>query len=111
MINKHFLDNVESWLEFTSNLEKINIFIYHADFKIDMSLPITVLGQHFTDSLSLFSFKPLIDKPTRITNLTHTIIDNIFPNVLDNKQKGLIYYISDYLPIIMYDYARTISTY
>ena len=93
-----FLDKLESCLEFVSRENK-DIYIM-GDFNIDLSLPYTVLGQHFINLLSSFSFKSLIDKPTRITNVTHTIIDNIFSNVIDNEQNGIIYYdISDHLPI------------
>ena len=93
-----FLDNLESCLELISRENK-EIYIT-GDFNIDLSLPYTVLGQHFTNLLSSFSFKPLINKPTRITNLTHTIIDNVFSNVFDRNENGIIYYdISDHLPI------------
>ena len=91
-----FLDKLESCVEFISR-ENEDVYIM-GDFNIDISLPFTVLGQHFTNLLSSFFFEPLINKPTRITNLTHTIIDNIFSNVLDNKQNGIIYYdISDHI--------------
>ena len=49
-------------------------------------------------SLGLY---PLIDKPTRITDHSATLIDNIFTNELDSKINSglLISDISDHLPI------------
>ena len=49
-----------------------------------------------------YGFLPLIDKPSRITNSTSTLIDNIFSNNVHkcSFENGLIYsYISDHLPI------------
>ena len=37
--------------------------------------------QHFTDMLMTFGFYPLINKPTRITEYSANLIDNIFTNV------------------------------
>ena len=49
-------------------------------------------------SLGLY---PLIDKPTRITDHSATLIDNIFTNELDSKMNSglLISDTSDHLPI------------
>ena len=93
-----FLDNFESGLE---QIARENKDIYIAgDFNIDISPPLTALGQRFINLLSSLSLSPLINKPTRITHLTRTIIDNIICNVLDEKHVGIIYYdISDHLPI------------
>ena len=50
------------------------------------------------------SFLPLINKPTRITNHTATLIDNIFTNNLENienSKNGIIFTdISDHLPVV-----------
>jgi hypothetical protein len=55
-------------------------------------------------SFLLISYTPLITKPTRITQHTATIIDNIFTNnieKLENSINGIIFSdISDHLPII-----------
>ena len=47
-------------------------------------------------------YKPLINKPTRITAYSSTLIDNIFTNDLDYEHKSgiVITDISDHLPII-----------
>ena len=51
----------------------------------------------------LLGYKPLINKPTRITAYLSTLIDNIFTNKLDLKHRSgvVIADISDHLPIII----------
>ena len=48
-------------------------------------------------------YKPLINKPTRFTAYTSTLMDNIFTNELDLKHRSgvVIADISDHLPIII----------
>ena len=48
------------------------------------------------------TFQPLITKPTRITNSSKTLIDNIFTNDINSNVKSYIYVtdISDHLPCI-----------
>jgi exonuclease III len=57
--------------------------------------------QSFLDTLFSSSFRPLINMPTRITNLTSTLIDNIFTNDLCNSYfTGIMYSdVSDHLPV------------
>ena len=54
----------------------------------------------FLDSLASNSFIPLILQPTRITNHSNTLIDNIFSNVIDPDiiSGNLTATISDHLP-------------
>ena len=51
-----------------------------------------------------YSFKPLIDKPTRVSHTTSTLIDNIFTNDLQHKHDSsiLITDVSDHYPIITF---------
>ena len=53
---------------------------------------------------------PLIDRPTRITYKSSTLLDNIFPNVIDHKIKPGIFVagITDHFPI--YQITKSIST-
>ena len=57
----------------------------------------------FVNHIFRSSFFPLTNKPTRITQLTATLIDNIFTNDLDQIESsinGLIYSdTSDHLPM------------
>ena len=57
----------------------------------------------FINSMLSGSFYPVINKPTRITEHSATIIDNIFCNFFNEKLFcGILYWdISDHLPIFM----------
>lgn len=74
----------------------------------DFNLNIMNSSQHegtnqFLDLLYSHSFVPLIDRPTRITDHTSTLIDNIFCNAEpQNHLTGLLYTdISDHLPLFI----------
>ena len=90
----------------TEILEKIDslnkkCFIM-GDFNLDL---LKIDGnQHIKDFIyQMFSsmFYPLISRPTRITNSTATVIDNIFVNNLEDSYKcGILFSdLSDHLPI------------
>ena len=55
---------------------------------------------NFLNTLSSFFFQPQILQPTRITEHSATLIDNIFFNSLDHFviRGNLIYDLSDHLP-------------
>lgn len=57
--------------------------------------------KEYLDLLFAYGLYPLIDKPTRITNHSATLIDNIFTNVFSNSSNGIIITdeISDHLPV------------
>ena len=75
------------------------------DFNIDLlkSESCDFAGKFF-EQLIMSSFMPLILKPTRITQHTATLIDNIFTNdieALESSSNGIIFSdISDHLPIV-----------
>ena len=54
----------------------------------------------FLDSLAFNSFMPLILQPTKITSYSNTLIDHIFPNIIDpdTVSGNLTATISDHLP-------------
>ena len=72
------------------------------DFNIDLLSP---TNQHtrlrLLNTLSSFSLHPHINKHTRITSTSSTLIDNIYSNIMDRDFfNGILYYdISDHLPI------------
>ena len=73
------------------------------DFNIDLLKN----GEHvgttkFTDAMYSIGLYPLIDKPSRITQYSATLIDNIFTNDLTNQIISglLINDISDHFPIV-----------
>ena len=54
----------------------------------DFNVNLLIYNEHnqtneFLDSLASKSFIPLILQPTRITSHSNTLIDNIFPNVIE----------------------------
>ena len=50
-----------------------------------------------------YSFRPTIDKPTRITRNTATLIDNIFTNNLEDHMTGIMLTgISDHCPVVLF---------
>ena len=72
------------------------------DFNFDLlKIDCNPFTAKFLDLLQSFSFRPLIDRPTRITPSSSTLIDNIFCNdLLSDISSGLFYTsISDHLPI------------
>ena len=74
------------------------------DFNIDLlKYESSNFSNRFGEQMFTSFFFPLITKPTRITQHTSTLIDNIFTNDLDQVQSssnGLIFTdISDHLPI------------
>ncbi len=71
-----------------------NINLLHLDTDSSVQL--------FIDTLSSHSFYPLINKPTRITDSSQTLIDNIFTNDFSNHKTGiLITDISDHFSVFM----------
>jgi hypothetical protein len=57
--------------------------------------------KHFLDTILAYGFYPLINKPTRITTYSTTLIDNILTNIHDTELKPIIWTvdISDHLPV------------
>ena len=75
------------------------------DFNIDLLKSESCdYANRFSEQLFTSSFILLITKPTRITNHTATLIDNIFTNDIEKLKSctnGLIFNdISDHLPIV-----------
>ena len=80
------------------------MFLY-GDFNIDILKHDSHSGtKHFVDTMYSLNLYPLINKPTRVSRESATLIDNIFTNGL-NKQTSsgvLINDITDNFPIYMY---------
>ena len=95
-----FLDNLDESLHIISQ-EKKDIYIM-GDYNIDLlSLTNQNTSSRFLNNLSSFSLQPHINKYTRITATSSTLIDNIFSNIVDDESiNGILYYdISDHLPV------------
>ena len=74
------------------------------DFNIDLLKTESCdFSNRFSEQLFTSSFLPLITRPTRITEHTATLIDNIFTNDLEqieSSKNGLVFSdISDHLPV------------
>ena len=73
------------------------------DFNIDLlHCSSHTPSQDFIDTMFSHSFAPLINKPTRVSNHSATLIDNIFHNkhISDESVQGILYTdISDHFPV------------
>ena len=76
----------------------------------DFNINLTNYGRHtetqyYTDAMFQHSFIPLINKPTRISTTTASVIDNIYSNDIlgtNYQPYGIMYTdISDHLPIFV----------
>ena len=89
-----------------SKIDKENKICYlMGDFNIDLLKSESCdFAAKFFEQLITSSFMPLILKPTRITQHTATLIDNIFTNdieALESSSNGIIFSdFSDHLPIV-----------
>ena len=70
----------------------INLLNYNSDRTV----------KNIFDVLTSYSFYPTINKPTRITDISSTLIDNIFTNDYSNHCAGvLVTDVSDHLPVFL----------
>ena len=95
----YFLENYTLFLE---KIKDKKVYIC-GDFNIDiMKSEDDYETNKFVDLVFSFGQYPLIVKPTRITNKSSTVIDNIYTNVFDNNIKSniLIDDTTDHLPIM-----------
>ena len=111
--------NFENFISFIEmNLQPMtscgsDIFVC-GDFNLDM-LKINGAGSKssiFYNTMSSLSLLPVISKPTRVTDETSTLIDNIFTNNFENFTSGIMKCdISDHYPIfvIYSDYYNEIT--
>ena len=101
--NLSLLEFLES---FSNYMEKLNEYsstisnkLFVGDFNIDLLQCEDLNTNRFLDTLMTASLVPTIIHPTRITNHSATLIDNIFSNI-PHIGSGIFYSdISDHLPI------------
>ena len=91
----------------------INKTIYIiGDFNINLfQNDINTISSQFTNSLYCLNLIPLITSPTRVTDHSSTLIDNIFTNnLIEHTSAVLKYDISDHFPICtIFDYLPIIE--
>ena len=97
-----------------SKLQSESKLVYLAgDYNINLlSAERHFLTSGFLEIMFSNMFVPLINKPTRITNTSATIIDNIFTNCkkFDDSFSGILYTdMTDHLPIFYIDKIHTSS--
>ena len=106
VIYRHPHGNMQNFLDFlNSTIEKIDrenkFCIILGDFNLDLlkldSHPDT---DNFLNTLGSFNFQPHILQPTRNTDHSQTLIDNIFFNSLEHLtlSGNIIYDLTDHLP-------------
>ena len=94
-----FLEAIQSILSAASLVDKRIVVM--GDYNLNlMHCNDNAHCQHFLDLLLSHSLTPLIRKPTRVTDTTFTLIDNIFVDNISNTRTGIIVSdISDHYPI------------
>ena len=86
------------------NLKNSKLCLITGDFNLDLIKADThVQTCEFLNIMTVHSFVPTIHLPTRITEHSATLIDNIFVNSLVYKSESAIVYndISDHLPVLL----------
>ena len=110
---KVFNENLGSILSKTKAEKKLLYIL--ADFNINLLNADTHEATHdFLDIMYSNSLLPTITKPTRVTEKSATLIDNIFSNSLLNTQNivtGIMYCdVTDHFPIFHIDYTADVQS-
>ena len=106
IIYRHLNGNLESFYEYlNSTAEKIDRGSKYCAILGDFNFDLLKFENHyptndFINIISSFCFKAHILQPTRITDHSKTLIDNIFFNSLEHStiSENIIYDITDHLP-------------
>ena len=96
-----FLENFDECLNSITRENK-EIYIM-GDYNIDMT-KVDTLAVKLKTTLFSYAFNPHIDNPTRISQTSKSLLDNIFSNnsSINDFENGILYYdISDHLPIFI----------
>ena len=104
---RNFIDSLSLKLNKLSNENKLVYLL--GDFNINLlNTDSHVLTGEFVDMMYSHHLFPLISRPTRITQLSATLIDNIFTNNINNFDSSingiLVTDISDHFPIFHINY-------
>ena len=80
------------------------------DFNIDLlKYEVNHDTTNFVDTIHSCGLYPIVNKPTRITGQSATLIDNIYTNDFSNDYESLVLTdgITDHLPVIMFNRNRS----
>ena len=99
----YFIDSLMPILTHVRNTSPNKHVYLMGDFNIDLLADDHHnFSTNFSNSLSSLSFQPHINLPTRITEFSSSLIDNIFSNNYSHHSSAIIYSdISDHLPILV----------
>ena len=118
VIYRHPNDNLGSFLDYlNSTAECIDRGSKYCTVLGDFNVDLLKIEKHqptddFLNTMSSFCFQPQILQPTRITDHSATLIDNIFFNSLEHFtiSGNVIYDISDHLPnFLIFDKFSSLS--
>ena len=95
-----FINNLSSTINLINKEHKPTFICGDFNFDLLKTSSHNVTNE-FLNTFYAGSFFPLIDKPTRVTTKSSTLIDNIFTNILDHKiSPGILYNdITDHFPV------------
>ena len=97
---QNFIDIISNWTSPINSSKTLNFYL--GDYNLNLlSYSLHNPTASFIDLIYSNSYMPLINKPTRITNQSMTLIDNIYTNCTHNNiERGIFFTdISDHLPI------------
>merc|ERR1711895_125947 len=97
---ENFIDSLNNLTSPLNSSKTLNFYL--GDYNLDLlSYSIHNPTAGFIDMIYSNSFLPLINKPTRVTSQSMTLIDNIYSNCIHNNiERGIFFTdISDHLPI------------
>lgn len=78
---------------------KKNELILMGDFNINLSIPLTAEAADLLNNMAGSGLYPAVTIPTRVTESTHSLIDNIFSSLLPESVAVLVSDTSDHFPI------------
>lgn len=96
------IEALKSWIVEHYSTTSHKVFFIGGDINIDLLNPNKYSKtEEFIDTMFSIGLYPKITRPSRITSLLATLIDDIFINEIDNNTVGrlLINNISDHLPV------------
>ena len=97
---ENFIDSLNNLTSPLNSSKTLNFYL--GDYNLDLlSYSIHNPTAGFIDMIYSNSYLPLINKPTRVTSQSMTLIDNIYTNCIHNNiERGIFFTdISDHLPI------------
>ena len=103
---------MNNYQKFSTSLAWTKEIVIMGDFNLNLLLHQTNNPQStFLNIMLSYSLLPTINKPSRVTDLSATLLDNIFTNFDVTKCKSALLYedISDHYPIILSHSTKQIT--